>query len=116
MTPTLRRLSVLVPSLVLGAAWAGLNALGSMPAGWGVADRLWAWAYMLTGPVFHIILGGGPVPDVVGLTVALGWLGLPAMAAHPLRPSVTTGILTALGAFFWFASGIVTMIMAVWGA
>jgi hypothetical protein len=71
---------------------------------------------MLTGPILLMVLGGGPVPDVVGGAVCLGWLGLPALVAHPLRPNVLTGILTVVGVFFWFASGIVIMIMCVWGA
>jgi hypothetical protein len=71
---------------------------------------------MLMGPVLLDVLGGGPVPDVVGDAVCLGWFSFPALAAHPIRPNVLTGILTIVGAFFWFASGIITMIMCVWGA
>ncbi|HEY7159421.1 MAG TPA: hypothetical protein VH575_36080 [Gemmataceae bacterium] len=56
------------------------------------------------------------MPDVVGDAVCLGWFSFPALAAHPIRPNVLTGILTIVGAFFWFASGIITMIMCVWGA
>lgn len=115
MPSVVRRLSVVGPSLLLGAAWTGWYALYGLPIGWGAGARLQAWTSMLIGPVFRLI-AGGPVSDAVGLLVALGWLGLPAMTAHPIHPSVGTGVLTASGAFFWFASGILTMILCVWGA
>jgi hypothetical protein len=70
---------------------------------------------MLTGPIFLVVLGGS-THEVVACAACLGWLALPALGAHPIRPNVFTGILTALGAFFWFTSGILTMIMCVWGA
>jgi hypothetical protein len=69
---------------------------------------------MLSGPVL-LTLEGGPVPPIVGVAACLGWFGLPAMAAHPVHPKWLTGVLTALGAACWFASGLVTMIDFVWG-
>jgi hypothetical protein len=71
---------------------------------------------MLTGPFFFVYLGGGPAHEVVSGAVCLGWLALPALSAHPIRPNVFTGIITVLGAFFWISSGILTMIWGVWGA
>ena len=116
MTSLIRRLCVIGPCLLLGASGVGVYAVLGCPSGWGWNNRLEAWAYMLTGPALLAILGGGPVPDVVGYAFCLGWLGLFAMAAHPLRPTSLTALLTALGCFFWFASGIVTLIMCLWGA
>ncbi len=116
MTSFVRRLSVIGPCLLLGAFCVGWYAVMGCPSAWGWGSRIEAWAYMLTGPALLAIMGGGPVPDVVGGAVCLGWLGLPAMAAHPIRPNVLTGVLTVLGCFFWFASGVVTLMMCVWGA
>lgn len=111
-----KRLSVVGPSLLMGALCTGLYAISGLPAGWDWNARFEAWTYMLTGPIFLAVLGGGPVPDVVDRAVCLGWLGLPALAAHPIDPNVWTAVATAAGAFFWFASGILLMIMCVWGA
>jgi hypothetical protein len=111
-----KRLSVIAPSLLLGAFCVGLYAVSELPAGWGWGGRLEAWALMLTGPILLIVMGGGPVPDVVGGAVCLGWVALPALFAHPVRPNVLTGVITALGAFFWFTSGVIIMMMCVWGA
>jgi hypothetical protein len=61
-----KRLSVIVPSLLLGAFCAGLYAVNGLPSSWGWGTRLEAWAWMLTGPILLVALGGGPVPDVVG--------------------------------------------------
>jgi hypothetical protein len=111
-----RRLSVIGPALLLGAAWAGLYALTGLPEGWEWSARLEAWVSMLTGPIFILVLSGKAALSPMGVPICLGWLGLPALAAHPLRPLLGTGVVTALGTFFWFASGILTMIMCVWGA
>jgi hypothetical protein len=110
------RLSVIGISLLLGAFFTGLYSVNGLPARWGWADRLGAWGWMMTGPVYLATLGGGPVPDVVAGAACLGWAAVPALLAHPIRPNLFTACLTALGAFFWFASGIITMIRCVWGA
>jgi hypothetical protein len=116
MTTLGKRLCVVGPCLLLGALCTGWYAIAGCPSGWSWGDRLEAWAYMLSGPVLLVIQGGGPVPGVVGGTVCLGWLGLPAMAAHPIRPNPLTAALTVVGSVLWFASGIITIIDAVWGA
>jgi hypothetical protein len=116
MRSTGKRLSVIGPCLLLGALCTGLYSVSGLPSGMAWGARLEAWAWMMSGPAFLAALGGGPVPDAVGCSVCLGWLALPALLAHPLRPNVITGCLTALGALFWFTSGIFTMIMCAWGA
>jgi hypothetical protein len=71
---------------------------------------------MLSGPFLYVAEGGGPAPELLERIILLSWITLPALFAHPIRPNLFTGFLTAVGAVFWFSAGMVTMIDFVWGA
>jgi hypothetical protein len=59
---------------------------------------------------FSVLAGGPIVPTAWGWTdyhptFKLGWLGLPLMPAHCIRPSTPTACITIIGTILWFFSG-----------
>jgi len=47
--------------------------------------------------------------------IGLGWLGLLLAPAHPADPNWATGVLTAAGLALWFFSGLLAVMLVVWG-
>src|SRR5262245_18441641 len=101
MQAVLRRLKVLGVGLVLGALLALATAGPATPPWYPLSERVKVWAWFMGGPIlgtswgmleFHLLIG-------------LGWLGLPLIPAHPIRPSMATAWLTAAGLTLWFLSG-----------
>lgn len=108
--PLYRRLTVLGAGLALGAVFALLVAGPMMPSGTRFAGRVMVWFSVMGGPVVGTAWG---IAQFVPL-IWLGWLGLVLIPAHPIRPSVATGWVSAIGFLLWFFAGFVAMMVAAW--
>ncbi len=110
--PPLRRLLVLGAGTAVGAAFALLIAGPVMPESMKFADRFLIWCSLMGGPIVGTAWGMAEFHP----SIMLGWLGLLLIPAHPIRPSLATGCVTAVGLFLWFFAGFLAMMVAVWGA
>src|SRR5579859_7798583 len=96
--PLLHRLTVLGVGLAVGACFALWVAGPMMPSGMRFVDRVLVWASVMSGPVVGTALGMAELCP----PIAVGWLGLLLIPAHPARPSVATGCVTVFGLSLWF--------------
>ena len=78
----------------------------------GVRACLQVWAKVMAGPLAG---SAWEIVDPFNL-VYLGWLGLPLIVAYPSRPCWATACLAAMGFSLWFLSGVLSVMVAVWGA
>jgi hypothetical protein len=104
-----RRFKVLGIGLALGALFSAWVAVQMTPSNWGIASRAEVWAIVMGGPVVGTSWG----MTEFHTSVAVGWLGLPLVPAHPFRPNAATGCLTILGLALWFFAGFATMAVAM---
>ena len=113
----LTKAKVVGPGLIIGSLFSGCCAATQLPTSWDFADCTAAWAWYMAGPFAMFLMGISEIthPFVSGC-VALGLLAIPMIAAHPIRPSVATAIISVVGFVFWFSASFFTVAWAVWGA
>src|ERR1700678_3117746 len=105
-----KRVKVLGIGLVLGgmfALWVAGPMIGSHVP---IAGRLNVWASVMGGPIMGTAWGMGRYVPAINF----GWLGLLLVPWHPIRPSVGTGLLTAVGLLLWFFAGFAAIAVAFW--
>src|SRR5262249_40941940 len=102
--------------LIAGSLFSGCCAAIQVPTSWDVAHRAAAWTWYMAGPFATVLMGISEIthPFVSGC-VALGLLAIPMIAAHPIRPSIVTAIVSVVGFAFWFAASFFTVVWAAWG-
>jgi hypothetical protein len=83
-----------------------------MPSGLQLQGRILVWTWVMGGPVVGSSWGLAEFSPVI----ALGWLGLLLISAHPLQPGMSTGCVTLVGFSLWYFAGFWTIMMAAWGA
>ncbi len=103
------RVKVLGIGMLLGAVFSFWMAGPVMSSGMGVADRSLVWSSIMGGPVLGTIWGMIDFHP----SISLGWLSMLLIPAHPVRPSVATGCVTAFGLLLWFFAGFVAVMIAV---
>jgi hypothetical protein len=103
--------------LIAGSLFSGCCAATQVPSSWDFAHREAAWTWYMAGPFAMFLMGISEIthPFASGC-VALGLLAIPMIAAHPVRPSIATAIVSVVGFVFWFAASFFTVVWAVWGA
>jgi hypothetical protein len=112
----IQRLSVLLGGILFAAFCNAVYVGLELPTSWDLAHRAEAWAWMMTGPIFLVVLGVSASPTYVASAVTLAWMSIPLIFAHPVRPGKLTAGLTLSALFLWFHAGWLALIMAVWGA
>jgi hypothetical protein len=99
----MKRFSVIVPGLLLGAtlaAWYCFFQKRADPRTF--QDKVKVWAWIVSGPFQEFWLDQWPsfCWPFVGIVTLAG------MLAHPVRPNWATAIVTALALLVWFLSGL----------
>lgn len=108
----LRRLKVLGIGLLLGASFSLWTAGPMMPSGMQFSDRVLVWASVMGGPIVGTSWGIAGFHPFIGL----GWLGIPLIPSHLIRPCAVTGCMTLFGLSLWFFAGFLAVMVAAWGA
>jgi hypothetical protein len=94
------RIKPIILSFILGGLLAGCFSV------WGLTYtatdvKCKVWLAILSGPGFATARGSlGNIP-----VVAIGWLGIPLIAAHLIRPSKTMAWVAVVGIVIWLLSG-----------
>jgi hypothetical protein len=98
--------------LALGCLFSGCTATTQIPDSTGVGDRLLVFAGMLTGPFCaYVLLGATDLSySPIRIWQTLGLFSIPLIAAYPVRPSVVTACVSAIGLAFWFWAGFISVI------
>jgi hypothetical protein len=109
------RLSVLVPCLLIVVLLDVAFSLTQLPLSWGWDQRLHVFGWIMAGPIVFFAWGGQG-PDVVSGAAMIACIFPPALIAHLVKPNLVTGVATVIGSVFWVGSGILFMLMAIWGA
>lgn len=110
------RTKVVLSGLLLGCLFSGCCAATQLPSGWGFTGRATAWCWYMAGPFVIFPMGALPTHPLAANCVGLGFLSVPLIAAHPIRPSAVTAAVSLVGCALWFAASFVTIAWAVWGA
>jgi len=71
----------------------------------GVVQIAEFWALNMLGPLGSIYLDRGTAAG----SLTIGWLLVMMIAAHPLRPSTTTAVITIIGCSLWWFLGFTLM-------
>ncbi len=93
-----------LPALLLTAAWA--------QPGRYAPTFLAFWAELLVGPVKYWLLGHPGLPALHPMQGSCTWVYgvcLPLALAHPLRPHVVTGCVTAAAFGVWYGWAFLTL-------
>lgn len=84
------------------AAFVAFTLIGAMnDRNLTALDRFELWLAFIAGPIVGTIKGYAEFAHVI----ALGWLALPLLPAHPSKPAWSTALLTCLGIAIWFYAG-----------
>jgi ABC-type Mn2+/Zn2+ transport system permease subunit len=106
---------------LLGAGWAAsllpalLLACTFAQSGWFCSTFLAFWAEILAGPAKYWIpvFSGQPSPygshPMTGVTTWVYVVCLPMTFAHPIRPGLLTGFVTAMAFTVWYAWAFVSL-------
>jgi hypothetical protein len=106
-TKPARRWVVIGPGVAIGVSIAGLYGIVRQPAG-PVSDWVRAWGIIVAGPIAGLLHGVATSCACIGCVMA------PGVLAHPVRPSVWTGLLTAAALTFWFLTGWATLLVMIY--
>lgn len=107
-----RRSVALGIALALGCLFSGCTATTQIPDSISAGERLRVFAAMMAGPFCpYALLGAVDLSySPIALWQALGVLSIPLILAHPVKPSVTTACISAVGLVFWFWAGFISVI------
>lgn len=98
--------------VALAFLFSGCTATTQIPDSTSVGGRLLVFAGMMAGPFCAYVLLG--VTDLshspIMIWQALGVFSIPLIAAHPIKPGVGTGCISAMGIAFWFWAGFISVI------
>ena len=108
----LRRLKVLAIGLLLGASFSLWTAGPMMPSRMQLSDQVLVWVSVMGGPIVGTSWGMVGIHPFIGL----GWLGIPLIPSHLIRPCAATGCLTLFGLSLWFFAGFLAEMASAWGA
>lgn len=112
MKATTRRFVGVGIGVVLGCLISGCTAATQIPDSSSAGVRLRVFAGMMTGPFCAtILLGRADLShSPIVLWQALGVFSMPLLAAYPIRPSVATACISAIGLAFWFWAGYISVV------
>ncbi|MEZ6143616.1 MAG: hypothetical protein R3B84_23880 [Zavarzinella sp.] len=64
------------------------------------------------GPIWLSLMVTNSSPVIFELACILGWLGFPAMFAHPIFQNTASKVVTVIGTICWFISGFMALVYA----
>jgi hypothetical protein len=98
--------------VALGCLFSGCTATTQVPPSTAAEIRVLAFIGTMAGPFCaYVLLGAVDLqPSPIAIWQMFGILSIPLIVAHPIRPSVVTGCISAVGLVFWFWAGLISII------
>ncbi len=112
-----RRWGVVGTGIALGCLFSGCTALTTVPPEASAGQRLIAFVGTMAGPFFATCFDSANLltHSPVAIWQLLGFLSMPFIAAHPIKPSAATACVSIVGLAAWFWAGFLTVIVLWYG-